>query len=341
MGTIISTSSNLLTTQGNLFLPILADLAVYAVFRRARNYHLSELAGAMAGIAVGICLSGRTEFWVNLTGAGLYAAYKVIHYIYVSQQTSSLSEIELLERALKRLKNKVTHDCDYDVDATAADFDEQLLKMSKLAYVAEHIRQRWSDPALIHGSEALMHRAYLVILDKLRNAEKATELVFDQDSRNAEIAENLDENFYTAVEIFYETYRYARNMCYRIRLPNLQNAHANEDTWEFSLDITPDDYLPFAEGLNPKFRMKKLFHHVNGLLDPLLLHFSPEIDTDSWKIGENQPEEASSSEPVSDKEHVDEDDLSEEEGTLHAAASFSGEDENEIDDEKPTGPEPD
>ena len=284
MGTITLTlpTSHFFKTQGNLFLPIIADLAVYALFRRARDFHVSEIAGAVAGLAVGFCLYDRASPLVTLTGAGLYAAYKVIHYIYVSLDTSPPSDEEQLEEAFDHLKDKVT--IAFDLDASNPHFDQTLISLTKNSDVNNAIRIKWKNPAILRVAEELMFQAYKVIRQELQEAEEAIlNLTSDRDSHNAEIVENLGEPFYSAFKIFYETYRHVHNSCYHIRLHNLQNVDEGGKLREFSVDITDEDREPFVLGVNPKYNMKQLYVYVNDLLAPLFEHFPNEIDLEAWK----------------------------------------------------------
>lgn len=291
MGTVTLTlpTSDFITTQGNLFLPILTDLAVYAVFRKARSFQVSELGGAIAGLAVGFYLSSRTSFLVNLTGAGLYAAYKVIHYIYASLEVAPPSDVELLEDAFDKLKDKVTITADNILDAASADFKQQFAFIAKTPDAISQTRKNWNDPAILRKTEKLMFRAYKVMRQELREAEEAVEdLTSDQDNRNVEIVENLDKTFYSAFKIFYQTYRHVHQMCYYIRLPNLQNADESDNLRKFSVAITEEDRHPFVLGVNPKCNMKQLYKYVNDLLNPLFEHFPKKL-VKAWKK-ELQPE---------------------------------------------------
>jgi hypothetical protein len=286
MGTVTLTlpASDFITTQGNLFLPILTDLAVYAVFRKARSFQASELGGAIAGLAVGFYLSSRTSFLVNLTGAGLYAAYKVIHYIYASLEVAPPSDVELLEDAFDKLKDKVTITPNNVLDAD--DFDQKVDLLAKAPDIVSQICKNWNDPAILRKTEKLMFRAYLMMRQELREAEEAIEdLTSDQDSRNVEIVENLDKKFYSAFKIFYQTYRHVHQMCYyiKLKLPNLQKADESDNVREFSVDMTDEDRGPFILGINPKYNMKQFYAYVNDLLRPLFEHFPKEIDLEAWK----------------------------------------------------------
>lgn len=310
MGTITLTlpTSHFFKTQGNLFLPIVADLAVYTVFRKVRDFRVSEIAGAIAGLAVGFCLYDRASPLITLTGAGLYLAYKVIHYMNVSLDTSPLSDEEQLEIAFYKLKEKVTITADNVVEVSSEGFEQVCDFVEITPDIISQIRRKWNDPDILRETEDLMFRAYKVIRNELREAEeKILDLTSDQDRTNSKIVENLGKTFYTAFEIFFETYRHVHNMCYRIQLPNLQNGDESGSWREFSIDTTEEDKNLFVLGVNPKFKMKQLYSYVNDLLRPLFEHFPKEIDLEAWKK-ELTPEYSFSSdsdESIDDGAHVE------------------------------------
>ncbi|MBS0647626.1 MAG: hypothetical protein JSS10_00205 [Verrucomicrobia bacterium] len=240
MVTTYGTSSDIshfFRTQGNLFVPILADLTVYSIFYKSRDYHASEIAGAITGIAAYFVFAQRTSLSVNLLGAAVYLAYKVTHYFYASM--SVLTAQELLEKRYREFSTMI----------------------SNISTSEEQLSLRNDQEA-----ELIMSEASMLIRKKIQEAEEAVEL--DSDSRNEEIANQLDDDFNSLINIFCGTFNLIKQRAKQVLSEGLSKPEKQAKEEIINL---------FCKNFGPCNRMNNLYFSLYCDLSPLTTYLPKDV----------------------------------------------------------------
>lgn len=244
--------SHFFRTQGNLFVPILADLAVYSIFQKSRNYQVSELAGAITGIATYFVFYQRNSLTIHLLGTAVYLAYKVTHYFYAS--LSSLTPEVLLAKRFDELNKIATNN--------EASLEEQDFPDGEMDF--------------LHEAEMIMSKASVLIRKKLQEAEEGVEL--NEEDRNKEIVDQLDEDFYFLIPIFTQTFDLVKQRAKQVL--SAESSKPEEQAKEEIADL-------FCKKFGPCNRMNNLYFRLYCDLSPLIPYLSKEIQK---LVRENDPD---------------------------------------------------
>lgn len=255
---------------GSLFVPIAADLAVYAIFRRATWMGTIKNASTIVGLGVSYFFGRQTSTAIGLTGIALYLAYKIIahDYLYPIKPSKHLN-IDDLEQSYSKLAAKLTYTCDRQLDEQDDHFKDKFKSLlAELKSETDTIRAKWDSPAVLDETRQLLINCQTLLFQIQGKLEKATEqLWLEPKARDAEMARLLKEPGYDENEAFNRallllnlTYRSIRGRIFVISLPHLRNP-TGDKTFVITVGVlNSKDNDRFFDPHQPHFQLKNIFN---------------------------------------------------------------------------------
>ncbi len=246
------------------YVPIGVDLVAYELVKRVtKSTKAGQAAGFLAAAGAWFVLSNRASPMIRMAGAGLYVAYKVVHYYFTSvsplrSEQKLLKTTKELYKSLEITDDKIT---EFTGDA----------KTTLLDRCSAECRANWLKPETLTKALLVMTEAEAVLLKVMMHVQRVPEyLNAKAEERTAKMAEmlkdttyNPDDEFGKALKIFLETYRLARGVQYFLKLASVKG-------WNSSLPQST-----FASGDDETFmRGNGVQHQMHQLYNKIITDFS-------------------------------------------------------------------